>query len=387
VIKNKIYYILRTRALRAKRQLGLGGYGGGHRPHRPQVLHGNVNVNINVIYCNEMERNKTTPTIHKKTKSEKRSKTTGGTRNSYDGPSKSKRKNLNRNFTVPFSRWNTPVIEKSIIRTDTMGSIKCINCGVLGHTMRTCEEPNFSYGVILFRFIGKEIEYLLMCRKESYAMGEFLSERYNLKNIPYMVTMFNGMTVSEREDLRTKDILEIEEIYRPSHFFSNKTVCNKAYSKYERLIKGYEVSGEFYTLSRFLNNTTKEYSDPEWGFPKGKKMEKEEDLICAQRELEEETNFTPNDYTLLSLEPYEESIIGENKKNYKYYYYVGMVTNYQKKLVINRDNCNQEFEVSKLEWYNANDAANKFRSYYPQRKNIITTLDRMLKREFFGISW
>jgi 8-oxo-dGTP pyrophosphatase MutT (NUDIX family) len=290
--------------------------------------------------------------------------------------------NHDRSNTMPkASAEYTPFIGNNPI-CET--SVKCINCNKYGHTSRNCDFPNVSYGVILFRFVGAEIEYLMISRRETYAMGEFIGERYSLKNINYLLNMFNNMTVAEREDIKKCTILELEEIYRPKVFFANRTVCNKSYPKYERLVSGIDINGEFWNLEKLVNSATKTYSDPEWGFPKGKKTESETDVNCAYREMREETNFSRDDYHLLDYSPLEENIIGENRKNYKYFYYIGMLTNYEKILEIKKTNCNQKYEISKIEWMTAELAVKSIRSYYPGRKAIIQRIDRILKREFFG---
>jgi 8-oxo-dGTP pyrophosphatase MutT (NUDIX family) len=215
-------------------------------------------------------------------------------------------------------------------------------------------------------------------------MGEFIGEKYSLKNAHYLMNMFNNMTVKERENVLNHSILELEEIYRPKVFFTNRTLCNKTYPKYEKLAKGCEINGEFWDLTKLVNAANKNYTDPEWGFPKGKKSEDESDVSCAMREMEEETNFASPDYHLLDMQPLEENIIGENRKNYKYFYYIGMLTNYDKILEINKYNWNQKYEISKLEWMTAENANKVIRSYYPGRKAILQRVDRILKREFFG---
>jgi 8-oxo-dGTP pyrophosphatase MutT (NUDIX family) len=50
---------------------------------------------------------------------------------------------------------------------------------------------------------------------------------------------------------------------------------------------------KFNALDRvsLMRNNISEYTEPEWGFPKGRRMRGESDLACAIREFDEETNI------------------------------------------------------------------------------------------------
>ena len=50
------------------------------------------------------------------------------------------------------------------------------------------------------------------------------------------------------------------------------------------------------------------FIEPEWGFPKGRRNNKEKDINCAIREFYEETNFDNQDYQILNMEKIDRSI-------------------------------------------------------------------------------
>ena len=52
------------------------------------------------------------------------------------------------------------------------------------------------------------------------------------------------------------------------------------------------------TLNEILTNTKLLYTNPEWGFPKGRRSGNEHDIDCAKREFYEETGFNISEYIL-----------------------------------------------------------------------------------------
>ena len=52
----------------------------------------------------------------------------------------------------------------------------CNNCGIHGHLFYKCKKPIMSFGIICYRYniYSKEIEYLLICRKDSLGYVDFL---------------------------------------------------------------------------------------------------------------------------------------------------------------------------------------------------------------------
>jgi hypothetical protein len=101
--------------------------------------------------------------------------------------------------------------------------IHCSNCNKLGHYFRECKEPITSYGIIAYRIKqpitcsepavlngltqpdtingldGKNIEFLLIQRKDTLGYVEFMRGKYNVSNVDYIQTLFHQMTHTELE--------------------------------------------------------------------------------------------------------------------------------------------------------------------------------------------
>ena len=118
---------------------------------------------------------------------------------------------------------------------------------------------------------------------------------------------------------------------------------------------------------------------------------KENDLECAIREFKEETNYDINDYILIkNLNTFDEEFIGENNVRYKYIYYIGYLTNYDKDVYIDINNRDQYTELKDIKWFTKEECLNNIRDYHHSRYdiiqkifNFITTLNKdfILKKE------
>ena len=81
----------------------------------------------------------------------------------------------------------------------------CNNCGKLGHSYNQCTKPITSLGMVTFNKTPNNIQYLLICRKDSLGYVEFMRGKYPLYNQDYIQNIINEMTVQEKANLLTKE--------------------------------------------------------------------------------------------------------------------------------------------------------------------------------------
>ena len=81
----------------------------------------------------------------------------------------------------------------------------CNNCCKQGHQFHQCKLPITSYGIILFRYSEHGIQYLMLRRKDSFGYIDFIRGKYVQNNLEHIQNIFNEMSVSEREKIRTND--------------------------------------------------------------------------------------------------------------------------------------------------------------------------------------
>ena len=260
----------------------------------------------------------------------------------------------------------------------------CNNCGRYGHIYRKCEEPITSYGIICYKVVDDKVYYILIRRRNSIGFTEFLSGRYRSTMKEYIEYLLTHMTREEQQLLLDKDFQSLWS----DVWFHNLERRQKDYPRckklFDELKEGVKINDEIINLRDLITSNPSPYAEAEWGFPKGKRKMHEKNDACASREFCEETNFDPCDFKFLQDTPtYIEETRGSNNKDYRHIYYIAKCLNVNRPLVIDSTNLDQSGEIDAIEWLTAEECSEKFREYYPERKNIIQNVDEMLKNVLF----
>jgi len=283
--------------------------------------------------------------------------------------------------------------------------IQCLNCGKSGHQFKSCDEPVISYGIICFNlnstlnispiknyFYNKyidieefnysnlnnlkhiplfynKIKILMIRRKKSMNYIDFIRGKYDPSNINNLKNIFSLMTKEEN----------IKIINNSFDFLWNElwkdTAKSKIYQKEFNLskIKFEELKyNNFYDL--LSENNLSNYQEAEWGFPKGRRNNNEQNITCAMREFNEETSLGfENLHILERLNCAEEEYIGTNGIKYKHIYYLASS---DKELELSINNECQIYEIGDMAWFTIPEALEKIRSY--NEKKIV-----MIKQIYF----
>jgi ADP-ribose pyrophosphatase YjhB (NUDIX family) len=255
----------------------------------------------------------------------------------------------------------------------------CNNCGKQGHQFHQCKLPITSYGVILFRSSTKGIQYLMIRRKDSFGYIDFIRGKYVLNNLEHIQSMFNEMSMSEREKIATTDFETLwkmmwGETAIGSQYKGEELASQK---KFEALKTGVlmGVNGEIITLKNLIDNSTTKWKETEWEFPKGRRNYQEKDLDCALREFEEETGLSKKDIKIVeNILPFEEIFLGSNHKSYKHKYFLA----YTDKTTDELHNY-QQTEVSKLVWKTLEECLDSIRPYNLEKKQLIININKVLQ--------
>tara|TARA_B110001450_G_scaffold173088_2_gene161409 strand:- start:907 stop:1698 length:792 start_codon:yes stop_codon:yes gene_type:complete len=250
----------------------------------------------------------------------------------------------------------------------------CNNCGKKGHIFQNCKKPITSSGIISFSYFNNELKYLLICRKDSLGFVDFVRGKYNLNNLTHVLNLIDEMTINEKELLLTKSFDELWN-YLWGNFVGNQYRGEEKISK-EKFIKLKEGFSTELSLKDLLLKSKTRWVDPEWGFPKGRRNNLENDISCAIREYIEETGHQRNNFKIIeNILPYEEIFTGSNFKSYKHKYYLAYIENNN----IN-NNYYQKSEVSKIKWFTFEEMKNSIRPYSLEKLNIINKVDKTLNK-------
>lgn len=256
----------------------------------------------------------------------------------------------------------------------------CRNCGNIGHLFKDCPHPITSYGIIVYRETNMGLEYLMIQRKDSLSFMEFIRGKYDTRNVIYILTLLNGMTQCERELLQTKTFKELWDHLWCQPNIKQHSEYNSAKSKFDLVSKGYNYENRYINLKILIQCSITNYIEPEWGFPKGRKRMKEEDVDCAVREFCEETNFKPEDITINTDLPFEEVFYGTNNILYKHVYYLAKMTKKQSNVIaIDPDNINQAREVRAVQWFKFDEVLSHIRDHNQERKRLFLEVHEKLK--------
>lgn len=203
----------------------------------------------------------------------------------------------------------------------------CSNCGKLGHSFRECREPVTSFGIIAVKHVedeGRRVpHYLLICRRDTISYVEFLRGKYTMDNPVYIQTLVDGMTLDERERLRTTPFFTLwTQLWNNQSTRQFRNEYEHARTQFEVLRATGDINGKL--MVRYLDESLTTWDTPEWGFPKGRRGVRETPVACALREYEEETGLLASELTLEGdMTQHEELYRGTNGIMYRQLYYVG----------------------------------------------------------------
>ena len=333
----------------------------------------------------------------------------------------------------------------------------CNNCGKQGHLFHQCKLPITSCGIILFRKRTKdssknesknesekdsekdsdsEYEYLMIRRKDSFGYIGFLRGKYIQHNAEQLQNMFDEMSIGEKENIRFRsfDILWKQmwgETYIGSQYKSEELISQKKFDvlknginitdndsefvsevnqfrvkkmdlepnlepgpKLEPKLEPNQVKSQFISLETLVNNSSTNWKETEWEFPKGRRNYQEKDLDCAIREFEEETGISKHNISIIeNIMPFEEIFVGSNHKAYKHKYFLAFMndeedeTENKEKDKIQGSRFNnskyslsnfQKTEVSKIKWKSLTSCLESIRPYNLEKKHLILNINNIL---------
>lgn len=266
-------------------------------------------------------------------------------------------------------------------------NVFCNNCGKNGHLMHACKHPITSNGLIVFKDSDEGAAYLMIRRKDTLGFVEFIRGKYPLYNRMYLQRLIDEMTVDEKRRLQTQTFSELWTNvwgdYLNSKYQTEETVSCERFNLLKKGVKINRGNGnsECITLDELVEGSTTQWTEPEWGFPKGRRNYQERDLDCALREFSEETGYDSSKLIVMqNIVPYEEIFMGSNVKTYKHKYYVAyfpLTQNAAASFSVSPKF--QKTEVSKMEWFSFEECVRHIRPYNLEKLNILRNLNDALK--------
>ncbi len=251
-----------------------------------------------------------------------------------------------------------------------MDSVKCRNCGNIGHKLKNCRYPRLSYGIVLF---NNKNEIVMIEKHDSISYIEFIRGKYSLDNKEYIQLLVDRMSIKEKEKIIT---LTFNELWNNIWYSDNNSKeYDKSQKKYDHLIQNK-------ILIDIIKKTNKNYEYNEWEIPKGRRNLNETNKECAIREFGEETNIDFDQYDIYdNILPFEEYYTGSNNIEYKNIYYLAMCKK-NINLSIDKNNKNQVHEVRDIKWMNKENYKIYTRDYSDYKLKILKEIFEFLDSNY-----
>ena len=261
----------------------------------------------------------------------------------------------------------------------------CNNCGKNGHIMHACKHPIISNGMIVFKDGDDGASYLMIRRKDTLGFVEFIRGKYPIYNQTYVQRLIDEMTVDEKHRLQTQTFSELWKNvwgdYLNSKYQNEESVSCDRFNLLKSGIRLNRTGGGHYTLDTLIANSSTQWTEPEWGFPKGRRNYQEKDLDCALREFSEETGHDVTKLIVMqNIIPYEEIFMGSNMKTYKHKYFIAYLPLATSNMELPSDTCPnfQKTEVSQMAWFSYDQCIQHIRPYNLEKINILRNINRAL---------
>ena len=264
-------------------------------------------------------------------------------------------------------------------------NIQCLNCGFYGHTIKSCNYPITSYGIICYCKINNEIKYLMIQRKDSLCYIEFIRGKYKMNDINYICKLFKFITNKEKNKILNSDFDTLwKDLWKEYDINKFKKEYLQSKRKFDKIKNGFEHNDKIIDFNYIINssqNNSTIYNQTEWEFPKGRRNLNEHNIKCAIREFEEESGLSKNRIKLINNKSYEEIYIAVNKTRYRHIYYIAKCNDITSEdILFNPKNKIQIKEVKDVKWLNYDNVINNIRNIYIERIELFKRVNKIINK-------
>jgi 8-oxo-dGTP pyrophosphatase MutT (NUDIX family) len=198
--------------------------------------------------------------------------------------------------------------------------------------------------------------------------------KYENRDTAGIQALVDQATVQEREMLLTTGFAELwRDLW-------NGPASRRYQAEYEQSKAKFDVLRSRGTLAALCAASTTTWSEPEWGFPKGRRSSTEAEIACALRETWEEAGVRKQDLCVLDSPPLLEEYKGSNGISYRHRYWLAEAP---PTLEVRMDNANvdQRREISDVRWCSLEQAIALIRPYSREKIAVLEAGAKRLELE------
>jgi 8-oxo-dGTP pyrophosphatase MutT (NUDIX family) len=198
------------------------------------------------------------------------------------------------------------------------------------------------------------------------SFAEFMRGKYDPDNTEYVATLMKNMTLKEQALVATEPFETLwRQLWGDDRQSSDFVVGRDRFNQLDRV--------------GLMRTNLSEYTEPEWGFPKGRRMRGETDMACAVREFGEETNIPREAYVVLRNIILEETFVGLNNVRYRHVYFVALLKQPDLVTLNQRFTPMQRREISGIAWKTIEEARGLIRPHHTERHSMIANLESVIE--------
>jgi 8-oxo-dGTP pyrophosphatase MutT (NUDIX family) len=198
-------------------------------------------------------------------------------------------------------------------------------------------------------------------RKDSMSFAEFIRGKYDPTDIDYISVLVKNMTLKEQANIASESFETLwKQLWGDDRMSADFPPSRERFNQLDRV--------------KLMRDNLSEYTEPEWGFPKGRRMRGESDLACAVREFAEETNILRDSYVVLKNIVLEETFVGLNHVQYRHLYFVALLKNPDSVNLAQRFTPMQRREISGIAWKTMDEAEALIRPHHIERMGMLDQL-------------
>lgn len=250
----------------------------------------------------------------------------------------------------------------------------CSNCGKAGHFFRDCQEPISSMGIVAYKRSTATADpvWLLIRRRVSIGFIELLRGKYENKDAENIQSLIDQTTLTERHQLQTMKFCDLWVS------LWNGVASKRYQSEYDASKAKFDILRTSGLLTDLCKKSTTAWTEPEWGFPKGRRSVSETELACALRETVEETGVDRSQLCVrMDIEPIMEEYVGSNGVRYRYKYWVAEAAP-TLDVQIDTKNAEQMREISDVRWCTVEEAVSLIRPYSVEKIQVLQMANAMV---------